>query len=34
MTPYADFLYFGILLYVALPTLVVRRLLGRLGIIG
>jgi membrane protein involved in D-alanine export len=28
MIPYADFLYFGILLYVALPTLVIRRLLG------
>ena len=28
MTPYADFLYFGILLYIALPTLLVRRWLG------
>jgi membrane protein involved in D-alanine export len=28
MIPYADFFYFGILLYVALPTLLVRRLLG------
>ena len=28
MTPYADFLYFGILLYIALPTLIVRRWLG------
>jgi membrane protein involved in D-alanine export len=28
MIPYADFFYFGILLYVSLPTLVVRRLLG------
>ena len=28
MIPYADFLYFGILLYLALPTLVVRRWLG------
>jgi membrane protein involved in D-alanine export len=28
MIPYADFLYFGILLYIALPTLLIRRLLG------
>ena len=28
MIPYADFLYFGILLYIALPTLLVRRWLG------
>jgi membrane protein involved in D-alanine export len=28
MIPYADFLYFGILLYVALPTLLIRRWLG------
>src|SRR5262249_22040658 len=28
MTPYADFLYFGILLYVAVPTLLIRRWLG------
>jgi membrane protein involved in D-alanine export len=28
MIPYADFFYFGILLYVALPTLLIRRLLG------
>jgi membrane protein involved in D-alanine export len=28
MIPYADFLYFGILLYIALPTLVIRRLVG------
>jgi membrane protein involved in D-alanine export len=28
MTPYADFLYFGILLYIALPTLLIRRWLG------
>ena len=26
MIPYADFLYFGILLYIALPTLLIRRL--------
>ena len=28
MIPYADFLYFGILLYIAVPTLLVRRLVG------
>ena len=28
MIPYADFLYFGILLYIALPTLLIRRWLG------
>ncbi len=28
MIPYADFLYFGILLYIALPTVVIRRWLG------
>ena len=28
MIPYADFLYFGILLYIALPTLLIRRLFG------
>jgi membrane protein involved in D-alanine export len=28
MVPYSDFLYFGILLYIALPTLLVRRLVG------
>jgi membrane protein involved in D-alanine export len=28
MIPYADFLYFGILLYIALPTLLIRRLVG------
>ncbi len=28
MIPYADFLYFGILLYMALPTLLIRRWLG------
>jgi membrane protein involved in D-alanine export len=28
MIPYADFFYFGILLYIALPTLLVRRLFG------
>ena len=28
MIPYADFFYFGILLYVALPTLLIRRWLG------
>ena len=28
MIPYADFFYFGILLYIALPTLLIRRLLG------
>jgi len=28
MIPYADFLYFGILLYVAVPTLLIRRLVG------
>lgn len=28
MIPYADFLYFGVLLYIALPTLVIRRLAG------
>ena len=28
MIPYADFLYFGILLYIAVPTLLIRRLLG------
>ena len=28
MIPYADFLYFGVLLYLALPTLVIRRLFG------
>jgi membrane protein involved in D-alanine export len=28
MIPYADFLYFGILLYLALPTLLIRRWLG------
>ena len=28
MTPYADFLYFGVLLYIALPALLIRRLLG------
>ena len=28
MIPYADFLYFGILLYITLPTLLIRRLLG------
>jgi membrane protein involved in D-alanine export len=28
MIPYADFLYFGILLYIAVPTLLVRRLIG------
>jgi membrane protein involved in D-alanine export len=28
MIPYADFLYFGILLYIAVPTLLIRRWLG------
>ena len=28
MTPYADFLYFGILIYLALPTLLIRRWFG------
>ena len=28
MIPYADFFYFGILLYIALPTLLIRRLFG------
>jgi membrane protein involved in D-alanine export len=28
MIPYADFLYFGILLYMAVPTLLIRRLVG------
>ena len=28
MIPYADFFYFGILLYMALPTLLIRRWLG------
>ena len=28
MIPYADFVYFGILLYIALPTLLIRRLFG------
>jgi membrane protein involved in D-alanine export len=28
MIPYVDFFYFGILLYIALPTLLLRRLLG------
>ena len=28
MIPYSDFLYFGILLYMALPTLLIRRWLG------
>src|SRR5271165_3345528 len=28
MIPYADFLYFGILLYIAVPTLLIRRVLG------
>jgi membrane protein involved in D-alanine export len=28
MIPYADFLYFGILLYIVLPTLLIRRWLG------
>src|SRR5271155_5087221 len=28
MIPYADFLYFGILLYIALATLLIRRWLG------
>src|ERR1700685_3460194 len=28
MIPYADFLYFGIFLYIALPTLLIRRWLG------
>ena len=28
MIPYADFLYFGILLYLAVPTLLIRRWLG------
>jgi membrane protein involved in D-alanine export len=28
MTPYADFLYFGILLYIAVPTLLIRRWLA------
>jgi membrane protein involved in D-alanine export len=28
MIPYADFLYFGVLLYVAVPTLLIRRWLG------
>ena len=28
MIPYSDFLYFGILLYLALPTLLIRRWLG------
>jgi membrane protein involved in D-alanine export len=28
MIPYADFLYFGILLYIAVPTLLIRRSLG------
>ena len=28
MIPYADFFYFGILLYIAVPTLLIRRLVG------
>ncbi len=28
MIPYADFLYFGLLLYIAVPTLLIRRWLG------
>jgi membrane protein involved in D-alanine export len=28
MTPYADFFYFGILLYITVPTLLIRRLFG------
>ena len=28
MIPYSDFLYFGILLYLALPTFLIRRWLG------
>ncbi len=28
MIPYADFLYFGILLYIVVPTLLIRRWLG------
>ncbi len=28
MIPYADFLYFGILLYIAVPTVLIRRLVG------